>query len=121
MFLVTSNPGLQLLFLAYAGDVTPEELRRRRPDLETLAAGLRAGLRVLVDFTHLDRMAVQCAEEIGFGMELLDRHEVSLVVRVIPDPHKDIGMSILTLFHYKHRPRILTCKNLSAAAKLLAV
>ncbi|MCO5051623.1 MAG: hypothetical protein M9920_04905 [Verrucomicrobiae bacterium] len=121
MFLVTSNPGLQLLCLTYAGTINREELKRRHADLETLAAGLRPGLRVLVDLTQLERMEVDCAEEVGFGMERLDRHEVSLIIRVIPDPHKDIGMSILTLFHYKHRPRVMTCRNLIAAAELLSL
>jgi hypothetical protein len=37
-------------------------------------------------------------------MDLIDQHGVSFVVRVIPNPKQDIGMNILTLFHYRNRP-----------------
>jgi len=44
---------------------------------------------------------------------------VELVVRVIPDPHKDIGFNILSLFHYRRRVRIVTCPTLEEAMKAL--
>jgi hypothetical protein len=50
-------------------------------------------------------------------MEMLDRSGVGLVVRVIPDPYKDIGMNILTLFHYPHHPRVVTCDSMAEGAK----
>jgi hypothetical protein len=46
---------------------------------------------------------------------------VDLVVRVIPEPGRDIGMNILTVFHYPHRPRVVTCQNLTAAAGALGL
>lgn len=52
-------------------------------------------------------------------MELLDRSGVGTLVRVIPDPCKDIGMNILTLFHYPHRPRVMTCENMNEGAALV--
>ena len=55
------------------------------------------------------------------GLELCDAKGVSLVVRVIPDPAKDIGMNILSLFHYRHRPRSVTCASMEEAARLLAL
>jgi hypothetical protein len=42
------------------------------------------------------------------------------VVRVIPDPQKDIGMQIMSLFHYDRRVRIVTCESLAEAMKVLA-
>jgi hypothetical protein len=42
------------------------------------------------------------------------------VVRVIPDPQKDIGLNILSLFHYRKRVRIVTCETLDEARKVLA-
>ena len=54
-------------------------------------------------------------------MEYFDRSGVSLVVRVIPDPKKDIGMNILTIFHYRNHPKFVSCAKLSQAAKHLAL
>lgn len=121
MFLATSNPARQLLHLRYFGHIKPAELKRSRAELQTLIAGLPPEMRVLADFSQLDSMSVDCAGEIGSVMELMDQHGVGLIVRVIPDPRKDIGLNILTLFHYKHRPKVATCANLIEAAKLLGL
>jgi hypothetical protein len=45
---------------------------------------------------------------------------VETVVRVIPDPHKDIGLNIMSLFHYRRRVRIITCETLAEALRSLA-
>jgi hypothetical protein len=43
-----------------------------------------------------------------------------MVVRVIPNPQKDIGLNILSLFHYRRRVRIVTCETLEEAMNALA-
>ena len=42
-----------------------------------------------------------------------------MVVRVIPDPYKDIGLNIVSLFHYPRRVRIVTCETLEEAMRAL--
>jgi hypothetical protein len=66
-------------------------------------------------------MAVECQAEIGLQMEAFDRAGVSLVVRVIPDETKDIGLNILTIFHYQNQPQVATCRSLTEAAGILAL
>ena len=60
-----------------------------------------------------------CLPEIGRVMELCDDKGVELIVRVVPDQTKDIGLNILSLFHYTRRPRTVVCENLAEALKLL--
>ena len=110
-----------MLHLSYILRVEPAELQRGREDLKTLLAELPPDFRVFVDFGRLEAMGFDCVPEIGLSMELMDQHGVGLVVRLIPDPSKDVGLNILTVFHYKHRPRIVTCKSLIEAAKELAL
>jgi hypothetical protein len=62
-----------------------------------------------------------CMTEIGRTMDMVDKHGVSLIIRVIPDPSKDIGMNILTIFHYAHQPRIITCESLTKALQQLSI
>jgi hypothetical protein len=121
MFLVTSNKVKRLLHLSYIERVEPEELKRGLEDLQTLLADLSPGLRVLVDLSRLEFMELACTTEIGRGMEMIDQRGVGLVVRVIPDPSKDIGLNILTAFHYARQPRLVTCKNMTEAARALAL
>jgi hypothetical protein len=121
MFLATVNKPQQLLHLSFIGEVRVEELTRSRDEVAALIAELKPGFRLLTDFGRLDSMGLDCASEIGKVMELCDQKGVELIVRVIPDPTKDIGMGILTLFHYPHRPRSVTSDSMVEAAQLLSL
>jgi len=119
MFLVTANKPKRLLYLNYVGQVQPHELSEARADLNAFLAELPPDLRVLADFSQLVSMDPECAPELGRAMDLLAQHGVSLIVRVMPDPTKDIGLNILTIFHYPRHPRVITCENLAAALRKL--
>ncbi|MGB7768000.1 MAG: hypothetical protein WBN22_04000 [Verrucomicrobiia bacterium] len=119
MLLITSNKPKRLLHISYLGRVRPEEFERGREDLATQLAEMSPGFRLLADFSDLESMGLDCEPWLGRMMELIGRAGVGLVVRIIPDPSKDIGMNILTVFHYPHRPRVVTCKSPIAAAKEL--
>jgi hypothetical protein len=121
MVLATCNQAKRLLFLNYIGPVRRSDLERSRDDLKALVAELSPGFRLLVDFTSLESMKLDCAEVLGEFMKLMDQNGVSTVVRVIPDPKKDIGMNILTVFHYKKRPRLVTCLTMKEAVAVLAL
>lgn len=120
MVLVTSNKHRRLLCLNYIQRVLPAELPAVREELKEMLAELAPGFRLLVDLGLLEFMDPECAPEIGRTMEAIDQRGVSLIVRVIPDADKDIGLSILTVFHYPHHPRIITCRNLPEALSRLA-
>jgi hypothetical protein len=121
MFLATSNKHQRLLCLNYIQRVLPAELASARADVRSLLADLSPGFRLLADFSQLEAMDPDCATEIGRTMEMFDQSGVGLIVRVIPDPAKDIGMNILTVFHYPHQPRVITCETLAEALRKLAV
>jgi hypothetical protein len=120
MFLATVNKPKQLLYLRYIQRVRVEELEQGRKDIDILLADLRRGFRLVADLSGLESMDVNCAREIGKVMELCEQQGVGLVIRIIPEPEKDIGMNILSLFHYHRHPRIVTCKDLAEAVALLA-
>jgi anti-anti-sigma regulatory factor len=119
MFLATINKGKQLLCLTFIGGVSVEELERAHIDIAGLLDELTSGFRLLADFSSLGSMDINGAREIGKTMELCEQKGVALVVRIIPDPGKDIGLNILSVFHYRHRPRIVTCKSLVEAGEVL--
>lgn len=121
MVLATSNKAKELLSIRHVGRVTREQLRDSESDLEGLLAGLPKGFRVLVDFSQMESMDEDAAAEIGRMMEIIDLAGVSMVVRVFPDPTKDIGMNILSLFHYSKRPRFVTCDTIEQAVRALSL
>lgn len=119
MLLVTSNKSKQLLYLCFIGTVRPEDFQKGRKDVATELAGLSPGFLYLVDLTDLEFMGLDCMTELGQLMEFIGQSGVGFVARVIPDPSKDIGMNILTVFHYPQGLLVVTCQNLNEAIRAL--
>jgi anti-anti-sigma regulatory factor len=120
MFSIEVDKGTKLLTIRYAGAITAEEVERCAADFESRLSELESGFRLLTDLTRLDSMEVKSVQHIRRMMDLANSRGVALVVRVIPDPQKDIGLNILSLFHYHRRVRILTCETLQQAMRALA-
>ena len=108
-----------LLVIRYSGLIKPEETERGLDKIRSGLAQLKSGFRLLADLTDLESMDIGCAPFIERAMDLCNEKGASLVMRVIPDPHRDIGMAIMSIFHYGHDVRILTCQTLSEAEKIL--
>ncbi len=121
MLLVASNKSQQLLNVRFIGEVRPEELKRACAELSAELAGLLPGFRYLADFSQFESMNLDYITEVGRLMELLARTEVGMVVRVIPDASHDIGMNILTIFHYPPELKVVTCQTLAEAAAALGL
>jgi hypothetical protein len=121
MVLVTSNKTRRLLYISYIGQVRPADFTRQQPDMEALLAELPQDFRVLVNLSELEAIDLECITDIGRTMELIDRSGVGLIVRVIPDPAKDIGLNIFSIFHLPHRPQIATRKSMMEARELLGL
>ena len=121
MLIATSNKANRLLFLSFVGHIRLEELARQREDIKALLGDLLPCFRLLADFTHFESMDVDCVTELGRTMDMLDQTCVERVVRVIPEPRRDPGMNILTVFHYRKHPHVMTCSKLAEAAKALSL
>jgi len=121
MVLVTLNKARQVLHFSYNGEVHPDQLERAEADVQALKTDLKPGFRALVDLSDLASMDLDCLKGLGRLMEMADQAGVGMVVRVIPDPYKDIGFNILTIFHYANRPQIVTCKSMVEAGKYLGL
>ena len=107
--------------LRFVGHVNAKELEGDLGDVIAHAKGLSRGFQLLGDFTDLQRMDPDCAAPMGKSMDSLKEAGVAKIIRVMPDPSKDIGLSILTAFHYPRDVRVLTCKSMIEAADLLAL
>jgi len=120
MILVTVNKPKQFLFVHFIDHVGCEDLQQCRRELETFVPELDPGFRVITDLSHLSNFDVSCSAEIAKMMELLDENKIGTVIRVIPDPSKDFGLTILALFHYRRPITTITCKTLVEAAEHLS-
>jgi hypothetical protein len=85
-----------------------------------ILADVEPGFVALTDFRWLSSMASDAAPFVAEIMDALAEKKVSAVVRVVPDPHKDIGLNILSQFHYGPEIRVVTFENLADAVQSLA-
>jgi anti-anti-sigma regulatory factor len=120
MFETGFDKSKNLMHVGFSGHVTADEAKKCTEELAILVAETKPGFRLLTDMTGLEKMDTACIPFIRESMDLFNKHGVGTVVRIIPNPHKDIGFSILSLFHYRHDLHIITCKTLEEATKVLA-
>ena len=121
MILATINKVKQVMVVNYVGRIRPAELKQSREELGTLLADLRPGFRLLVDLSQLEAMGLDCRAELGRNMDMFSLAGVARVVRVIPDPTKDMGLNIMAVFHYRNHPEIITCSGLAEGIEKLLV
>ena len=109
----------RLLVIRYNGLVRADETEKGLEQIRNGLAKLQSGFRLLADLTELQSMDVGCAPFIERAMDLCNEKGASMVVRVIPDPHGDIGLQIMSIFHYRGDVQILTCETLAQAEEIL--
>jgi hypothetical protein len=120
MFSVEASDAERLIKISWSGQVDSDEMRRCAEEIGVTASKMRPGFRVLADLTDLESMDYAGAPHIGTVMDLCVTRQVEYVVRVIPDPHKDIGLNIMSHFHYGSKIRVTNCENLADAMRRLA-
>jgi hypothetical protein len=118
---VVANQRRNLLTVRFHGRITAEAMKSWLGQIEEMTHFVRLGFTVLTDLTDLVAMELECVEPIARMMELFKAVGVATVVRVIPDPEKDIGFKILSLTHYRRTVRIITCDSLAEAEQVLAM
>jgi anti-anti-sigma regulatory factor len=120
MFSIEVSDAERLIKISWSGKVDSEEMRRCAEEMSVAASKIRPGFRLLADMTCLESMDSAGAPYIGSVMDLCVAKQVEHVVRVIPDPHKDIGLNIMSYFHYGSKVRVTICDNLADALRRLA-
>jgi hypothetical protein len=105
--------------ITFAGAIGVDEARRGEEAISDALAGTRRGFYLLTDLSKLISMDVQCMPYITRIMEAAQSRGIAQVVRIIPDPTKDIGLNIMSLFHYRRGLPIVTCENETEADRAL--
>ena len=120
MYSVELDQSKRLLVITAAQRVTAEQARQTAQHVRTLLQDIAPGFRVLADFRWLDSMDAAAARHVAEIMDTLAEKQVASVTRVMPDPRKDIGLNILSQFHYGPEIQIATFETLADAAQSLA-
>jgi hypothetical protein len=120
MYLTEFDRSQRLVKITVADHVIVEELSSAREHLRSLLKDVEPGFRLLADLSTLVSMPISAAPYLGEIMDLCAEKGVSVVVRLLPsDPSKDIGLAIISQFHYPPDVSIITCATIEEAMQIL--
>jgi hypothetical protein len=119
MYAVEIDRSKRLLVISALQRVTAEQAKLAAQETRELLRDVAPGFRVLADFRWLESMDPAVAPYIAEIMDTLTEKRVASVTRVMPDPHKDIGLNILSQFHYGPEIQIATFESLADALESL--
>ena len=119
MYSVESDRSKRLLVISAAGQVTKKEVETVALRVREIIKEVTPGFRVLTDFRWLERMDPAAAVPLAEIRDALAAKDVAAVVRVVPDPRKDIGLNILSQFHYGPQIKLATFESLAEALSAL--
>ena len=118
MYSVEIDRSKRLLVISALQQVAAEQARVAAKEVRELLRDVVPGFRVLADFRWLESMDSAAAPHVAEIMETLTEKGAS-VTRVMPDPHKDIGLNILSHFHYGPEIQIATFESFADALQSL--
>ena len=120
MYALELDRSKRLLVISAAQRVTAEEANLAAQRIRELLRDVAPGFHALADFRWLESMDSAAAPHIAEIMDALTEKEVASVTRVMPDPRKDIGLNILSQFHYGPEVTITTFETLADAVQSIA-
>ncbi|MEA3188189.1 MAG: hypothetical protein QOD99_2019 [Chthoniobacter sp.] len=119
MFHTELDTSKRVLTMSFTHQVDVTEMKSCLEKVRGLLIDIKPGFRLLTDLTSLDMMHADCSKDLGEMMSLCDEKGISAVVRVVPDPKKDIGFELLGPFHYGKNVEVMTYATLADAVHSL--
>ena len=120
MYAVELDRSKRLLVISAVGHVTAREVKGVAQSVREVLQQAAPGFHVLADFRWLESMDSSAAPHLAEIMEALTEKGVGSVTRVFSDPRKDIGLNILSQFHYGPNVSITTFETLADALQSIA-
>ena len=120
MYAIELDRSKRLLVITAVQRVTVADANTAAQRVRELLRDVAPGFHVLADFRWLKSMDSGAARHIAEIMDTLAGKKVASVTRVMPDPRKDIGLNILSQFHYGPEVTITTFETLADALQSIA-
>ncbi|MFI5336228.1 MAG: hypothetical protein ACHQ5A_05570 [Opitutales bacterium] len=116
---VLGDAARNLIQIRYRGHVRATEVKACAALVAKLLPQMRNGFTVLTDLSDLGTMELECVAELTRMMDVCKAKGVGTVVRIVPDPAKDIGFNILSVIHYRRGVHVVTCENAAEAQRAI--
>jgi hypothetical protein len=107
-----------LIHVRYRGNVAAAEMKACAERVRKLLPQMRQGFTFLTDLSDLGSMELECVPDLAKLMDACKVKGIGTVVRIVPDPRRDIGFNILSIVHYRRGVRVITCQNAAEAERI---
>lgn len=111
MIQVSCDEARNTILIEFSGKVDAAQAETSYRKLQKVVPKCGKGFRILTDFTSLEMMEDEVQIVIKKSMDYFNQAGVSEILRVIPDPNKDFGLNILSLFHYSKDVKFYTFES----------
>lgn len=106
---------LNTVFIEFNGKIDANQAEKYYSDIQKIVPRGSDGFKVLTDFSKADGIDFAVRDSIKKVMDFFNASGVTQVFRVIPDPNQDIGLNIMSFFHYSKEVQIFTFTTRSEA------
>lgn len=120
MYSVEVDKSKRVIVITAVGHVTEADVKEAARQVREIVKDLAPGFRVLTDFRWMDSMQASASKHVAEIMDAVAAKKVGFVARVISDPRKDIGLNILSQFHYGPEIQTANFETLADALQALA-
>ena len=120
MYAVELDRSKRLLVISAVQRVPAREVKAVAQRVREVLRDVAPGFHVLADFGQMESMDSAAAPHLAEIMDILTEKGVGSVTRVLSDPQKDIGLNILSQFHYRPDVTITTFDTLADAVQSIA-
>jgi hypothetical protein len=117
---IETEMGRRVLWIHFRGVVLPGHFGTFAHELERSVSVLGRGFTLVTDLTGLESMDLDCVPHVTRAMDLFLVNGIAKVIRIIPDPDKDIGLKLLSIVHYRGRVPTFTCETRAEAEREVA-
>jgi hypothetical protein len=119
MYLLEIDPAHNRLHITLAGAFDESDAKALLTELKERLEELAADFHVLCDLTPLEDFDKSARPHYRAVMELCSHAGARKVVRIIPDPLNNFGITIMSNIHYDSSIPVINCKTLKEAFRHL--
>jgi hypothetical protein len=116
---VSADLSRNLIELRWRGRVFAAQAKLIAEKVMILLPQVRRGFTLVADHSNLESMDLDSVPHITKIMDACNAAGIGTVVRIVPDPRKDIGFNILAITHYGRGVHVLTFQSAEEAGKAI--
>jgi hypothetical protein len=111
MVKVTYDAAHNAVIMEFSGKVDVPQMEKLCRDLQKVVPENCGGFKLLTDLSGIDSVDLAVREPVKKLMDFLNLKGVKEIIRVIPDPSHDIGLNIMSHFHYSKDVQFVTVES----------